>query len=144
MAEEEDDIKKIQKSIEDILGTESGLAKKRPTIKDKKRELFNTIMSGLAHINGRSLGLKHDYKIDFIEYDEPFFNVIESLIKLHFTEKQKNLINWWLYDKFLPDGNQLVLNDSETHEEIPTETAEDIWDLLQDLKIKEDEEKNPD
>ena len=50
MAEKEDDIKKIQKSIEDILGTESGLAKKSPTVKDRKRELFNTIVSGLAHI----------------------------------------------------------------------------------------------
>ena len=37
MNEEKDDIKKIQKSIEDILGAESGLAKKRPTVKAKKR-----------------------------------------------------------------------------------------------------------
>ena len=37
MDEEKNDIKKIQKSIEDILGTESGLAKKRPTVKYKKR-----------------------------------------------------------------------------------------------------------
>ena len=104
MDEEKDDIKKIQKSIEDILGTESGLAKKRPTVKDKKRELFNTIVSGLAHINGRSLGLKHDYKIDFIEYDDVFFNVIEALITLHFNKDQKSLIEWYLYDKFLPTG----------------------------------------
>ena len=40
MDEEKDDIKKIQKSIDDILGIESGLAKKRPTLKAKKRELF--------------------------------------------------------------------------------------------------------
>jgi len=80
MEEEEDEIKKIQKSIDDILGTESGLAKKRPTVKDKKRELFNTIVTGLAHINGRSISLKHDYKIDFIEYDDIFFNVIEALL----------------------------------------------------------------
>ena len=76
MAEERDNIKKIQKSIDDILGIDSGLAKKRPTVKAKKRELFNDILTGLAHINGRSLGLKHDYKIDFIEYDDIFFNVI--------------------------------------------------------------------
>ena len=51
MSKEKDDIKKIQKSIDEILGVESGLAKKRPTIKAKKRELFNTIITGLAHIN---------------------------------------------------------------------------------------------
>ena len=78
MSKEKDDIKKIQNSIEDILGTESGLAKKRPTVKDKKRELFNTIVTGLAHINGRSLSLKHDYKIDFIEYDDIFLVQVTS------------------------------------------------------------------
>ena len=54
------------------------------------------------------------------------------------------MINCWLYDKFLPSGDVLVLNDNDTHKEIPTETPEDIWDLLQELKRKEDEEKNPD
>ena len=51
------------------------------------------------------------------------------------------MINWWLYDKFLPSGDVLILNDNETNEVIPTETPEHIWDLLQDLKLKEDEEK---
>jgi len=119
MDEEKDDIKKIQKSIEDILGTESGLAKKRPTVKDKKRELFNTIVTGLAHINGRSLSLKHDYKIDFIEYDDIFFNVIEALITLHFNKDQKSLIEWYLYDKILPTGETLILTNQKTGEEIP-------------------------
>jgi hypothetical protein len=137
-------VKKIKKYIDEVLNTKSSLSAKRPIKQDKLKKLFCTVLNEIQFINSRAVGMKHDFNIDFTEYDEPFFNVIESLIKLHFTEKQKNLINWWLYDKFLPDGNQLVLNDSETHEEIPTETAEDIWDLLQDLKIKEDEEKNPD
>ena len=139
MGEEKDDIKKIQKSIEDILGTESGLAKKRPTVKDKKRELFNIILSGLAHINGRSLGLKHDYKIDFIEYDDAFFNVIEALLTLHFNKEQKSLIEWYLYDKFLPTGEVLILNDVKTGIEIPTETPDDIWELV--LKYEKKDNK---
>ena len=39
------DIKKIKKTIDDILGTESSLTKKIPTLKDKKRKAFNTILS---------------------------------------------------------------------------------------------------
>ena len=53
------------------------------------------------------------------------------------------MINWWLYDKFLPSGDVLILNDNETDEEIPTETPEDIWNLLQELK-KRDEKENSD
>jgi hypothetical protein len=87
--------------------------------------------------------MKHDYAIDFTEYDDPFFKTIDSLMKLHFSDRQRSMINWWLYDKFLPDGNMLVLNSEETGEEIPTETPEDIWELLQELERKENEEKNP-
>jgi hypothetical protein len=61
----DDSVKKIQKSINDILGIKSGLVKKRPSVKAKRRELFKTVLTGLAQVNGRSLGLKHDYHIDF-------------------------------------------------------------------------------
>jgi len=132
------DIKKIKKTIDDILGTESSLTKKIPTLKDKKRKAFNTILSGLQHLNARSIALKHDFKIDFIEYDDIFFNVIEALMSLHFTKEQRSIMNWWLYEKFLPSGDMLILNSEETGEEIPTETPDDIWELIQ----KWDEEKN--
>ena len=124
-------IRKIQKSIDDILGAKSGLSKKRPTVKAKKREYFNIILNGLAHINSRSLGLKHDYKIDFIEYDDVFFSIIESLMKLHFNKSQRSIIEWFLYEKFLHDGSVLVLKHEQTNEEIPTDTPDDIWDLIQ-------------
>jgi len=137
MEEEEDNIKKIQKSIDEILGIESGLAKKRPTLKAKKREHFNTILIGLSHINNRSVGLKHDYKVDFIEYDDVFFNVIESLMALYFNKDQKSIIEWYLYDKFLPTGEILVLNDAETGKEIPTDTPDDIWELVQKYEKKD-------
>ena len=136
MAEEES-VKKIQKSINDILGIKSGLIKKRPSVKEKRRELFNTVLTGLAHINGRSLGLKHDYHIDFIEYDEPFFNVIESLLDLQFNKQQKSIIEWYLYDKILPTGEILILTNQKTGKEIPTETPDDIWELVQQYE-KED------
>ena len=87
--------------------------------------------------------MKHDYAIDFTEYDDPFFKVISNLMELHFNDKQRSMINWWLYDKFLPSGDVLILNDNKTHDEIPTETPEDICYLIKKIK-KKDEEKNSD
>ena len=139
-----ENVKKIKKYIDEVLNTKSSLTAKRPLKQDKLKKLFCTVLHELQFINARAVGMKHDFNIDFTEYDDPFFKVISSLFKLHFTEKQRSLINWWLYDKFLPSGDVLILNDNETHEEIPTETPEDIWDLLQDLRLKENEEKNPD
>ena len=139
-----ENVKKIKKYIDEILNTKSSLTAKRPVKQDKLKKLFCNVLNELQFINARAVGMKHDYNIDFTEYDDPFFKAISSLMKLHFSDKQRSMINWWLYDKFLPSGDVLILNDNETHEEIPTETAEDIWDLLQDLELKENEEKNPD
>ena len=139
-----DNVKKIKSYIDDVLGAKSSLRDKLPSKKSREKELFCEILRNLQFVNSRTLGMKHDYKVNMMDYDDPFYVALENMFQLHYTREQRNLVNWWLYDKFLPTGEILVLNDSETNEEIPTETAEDIWDLLQDLKLKEDEEKNPD
>ena len=137
------DVKKIKKYIDEILNTKSSLTAKRPLKQDKLKKLFCTVLNEIQFVNARAVGMKHDFNVDLTEYDEPFFRAIESLMKLRFNEKQRNMINWWLYDKFLPSGDVLVLNDNDTHKEIPTETPEDIWDLLQELE-KRDEKENSD
>ena len=138
-----ENVKKIKKYIDEILNSKSSLTAKRPLKQDKLRKLFCTVLNELQFINARAIGMKHDYAIDFTDYDDPFFKAIDSLMKLYFNDRQRSMINWWLYDKFLPSGDILVLNDSETHEEIPTDTPEDIWEILQQIK-KKDEEENSD
>ena len=138
-----ENVKKIKKYIDEVLNTTSSLSAKRPVKQNKLKKLFCTVLNEIQFINSRAVGMKHDYAIDFTEYDDPFFKAISSLMQLQFSDKQRSMINWWLYDKFLPSGDVLILNDNETHEEIPTETPEDIWYLLQELK-KKDEEENSD
>ena len=137
-----ENVKKIKKYIDEILNVKSSLTAKRPVKQDKLKKLFCSVLTELQFVNARAVGMKHDYNVDFTEYDDPFFKCISSLMKLHFNDKQRNMINWWLYDKFLPSGEVLVLNDSDTHDEIPTETPEDIWDLLEKLKIKDEKENS--
>ena len=137
-----ENVKKIKKYIEEVLNTKSSLTAKRPVKQDKLKKLFCSVLTEIQFINARAVGMKHDYAVDFTEYDDPFFKIISSLIQLHFTEKQRSMINWWLYDKFLPSGDILILNDSDTHEEIPTETPEDIWDLLHELDKKNEKENS--
>ena len=75
--------------------------------------------------------------MNMMEYDDPFYTAIENLIKLNYTQDQQNLINWWLYDKFLPSGDILILTDKETEDVIPSDTPEDIWDLIQQYEKKD-------
>ena len=115
----EDNVDKIKSYIDDILGTKSSLRKKLPAKKSKEKELFCEILQNLQFVNGRTMGMKHDYKINMMEYDDPFYVTIENLFTLNYTQEQRNIINWWLYDNFLPTGEVLVLTNKDTEEIIP-------------------------
>jgi hypothetical protein len=132
----EDNVDKIKSYIEDILGTKSNLRKKLPSKRSKEKELFCEILNNLQFVNARTMGMKHDYKVNMMDYDDPFYIAIENLLQLNYTEDQRNIINWWLYDKFLPTGEVLILTDKESEEVIPSDTPEDIWDLIQEHEKK--------
>ena len=127
-----DNVDKIKSYIDDILGAKSSLKEKLPSKKSLKKELFCNMLRDLQFVNGRTMGMKHDYKINMMDYDDPFYTAIECLIKLHYTQEQQNVINWWLYDKFLPTGETLILTHKNTEEIIPSDTPEDIWELVQE------------
>ena len=127
-----DNVDKIQSYIDDILGTKSNLRDKLPSKKSHQKLLFCEILQNLQFVNNRTMGLKHDYKVNMMDYDDPFYVTIENFFQLHYTRELQNLINWWLYDKFLPTGEVLILTHKETEEIIPSDTPEDIWTLIQE------------
>ena len=131
-----DNVDKIKSYIDDILGTKSSLRDKLPAKKLKEKELFCEVLQNLQFVNSRTLGMKHDYKVNMMDYDDPFYIAIENLFQLNYTQEQRNLINWWLYDKFLPTGEVLILTDKEDGSVIPSDTPEDIWDLMQEHEKK--------
>ena len=131
-----DNVDKIKSYIDEVLGTKSNLRNKLPSKQSHKRELFCEILQNLQFVNNRTMGMKHDYKVNMMDYDDPFYVTIENLLKLHYTQEQRNVINWWLYDKFLPTGEVLILTEKETDEIIPSETPEDIWNLIQEHEKK--------
>jgi hypothetical protein len=51
------------------------------------------------------------------------------LINSHFDEEGQDWINWWLYEK---DGNPELKAWDENDNEIPTETIDDLWNLVKD------------
>ena len=133
----EENVEKIKSYIDDILGAKSSLKQKLPIKISHTKELFCEVLQNLQFVNGRTMGMKHDYKVNMMDYDDPFYVTIENMFQLHYTQEQQNVINWWLYDKFLPTGEMLILTDKDTEEEIPSDTPEDVWDLIQE-HAKED------
>ena len=128
----EENVDKIKLYVDEVLGTKSSLRKKLPSKISHEQELFCEILNNLQFVNGRTMGMKHDYKVNMMDYDDPFYVALENMFKLHYTQEQQNLINWWLYDKFLPTGEVLIVTHKETEEIIPSDTPEDVWDLIQE------------
>ena len=137
-----EDVNNLKKQIDEILGTKSSIREKISTKKDQERELFCEILQNLQFVNGRTLGMKHDYKVNMMDYDDSFYVAIENLFKLNYTQEQRNLVNWWLYEKFLPTGEILILTDTSTEKIIPSDTPEDIWDLIIEVKEKNAKKNN--
>ena len=131
MADEKlkDELKKILK----IKGT--NISKERPIKGILKKEAFCKFVELYKYANDRTLLLKMDHQIDFVNFEEPFVQAIEALLTLHFNKNQKQIIEWWLYEKWNQlDGNVLQLNNTETDEELPSDTPEELWELVQTLK----------
>ena len=66
------------------------------------------------------------WSADWIEYANVLF---DTTIGLLFTDEGQDTISWWLYEK---DGrSDMKMWDAEG-KEIPTETIEDLWEVVKD------------
>ena len=125
----------LKKDLKNFLKIKGNVTRSRPVKGQIKKEHFCRFIENYKFANDRALMLKTDFQVDFVHFEEPFVQAIESLLKLHFNKNQSQLIEWWLYEKFnQQDGTVLQLNNTETEEEIPSDTPEDLWILLQTLK----------
>ena len=123
----------IKKAVDTLLKINSTVKRKKKAYVDKQKDLFIGIMMALQAIQTRTILTQTELKLDFSTYDEMFLQVIDSLILLHFGKEGYEVISFYLYEKFNPDGtvNELYNDDEEL---IPSETPEDIWNILMKLK----------
>ena len=76
--------------------------------------------------------LESDYGFNTNLYDEPFYQIIDSLIYMHFDEEAADAIMFYLYERVNPDGTFNSVIDIDDNE-IPLENAEDLWMLVQQI-----------
>jgi hypothetical protein len=128
----------IKKAIDTLLKINSTVKRKKKAYVDKQKDLFTGIIMALQAVQTRTILTQTELKLDFSSYDEMFLQVIDSLILLHFGKEGYEVISFYLWEKFNPDGSVNDLLD-EDENIIPSETIEDIWNIL--LKIKSNNEK---
>jgi hypothetical protein len=78
--------------------------------------------------------LEKDFAIDLSKYEENFYQVIDSLILLSFGKEIYELLSFYFYERWNPDGTQNGIIIEETDEEIMIENAEELWAIIVRIK----------
>lgn len=124
----------IKKAVDQLLKINSTVKRKRKAYIDKQKDLFTGIIMALQAAETRTMLTQTELKLDFGTYNEMYLQIIDSLILLHFGKEGYELITWYLYEKISPDGElQELFNDEG--EIVPSNTPEDIWNILIKLKL---------
>ena len=134
----EKEYKQVQFGIDYILGTKTLIRRKKKSASDKKRELFFNTITSLEELIVRQNLVYADLDLDFSNYDEKFFNVIDMLIFTNFGKQGMELIGFYLYDRLNGDGTQnpVIVNDTE---EVFLNNPYDLWNLICKINPKIDE-----
>jgi hypothetical protein len=120
----------VKVAIDRIIGQETTFRKVKKNQEDQKRILFCKIIDNIIIAEERSIMLDEGHNMDMNKYNQIFFDIITDFFSFNFSKKQINLINFYLYDRYSPDGSVLDLVD-DNNNIVPLETSADLWHLLQ-------------
>jgi len=119
----------IKKSIDEIIGVDTFLKRKKKTEDDQHRDRFIKIIQTLEEIEVRGMILGNDLQLDFTSYDDKFYSVIDNLFYLHFGKEACELIFFYIYERLNPDGTADEVVDMDGNV-IPLTSPEDLWELV--------------
>lgn len=115
---------------------------KQKTITEK--ELFIETVDMFYEVWIRSNEAYEKYKINLLEYEEKFYQIIENCLCLKYNIWEAEIILWYIFAREL-DGEDiapLVLQfEGKEDEEVLVKTSSDLWDLLERLRKENNTDK---
>jgi hypothetical protein len=129
----EEHAKGIKQSIENIIGTDTVLRRKKKSEDDLNRESFEKIIQTMEEIQVRDVLMLAELGLDYSSYNEKFYEVIDRLFSLYFGEQASEVIFFYIYERINPDGsvNDLVDQEGKT---VPLNSPSDLWYLVNYIK----------
>lgn len=123
----------IKKSIETIIGTNTVLKRKKKSEEDIHRENFLKIIQLMEELQVRSNILNVDLKLNFYDYDEKFYEIIDRMFTLQYGNEISEIIFFYIYERLNLDGTINSLQDQDGNE-IILNNAFDLWNIVDKLK----------
>jgi hypothetical protein len=113
-----------------LLQADTSIKRKNKKAFDQKRDLFINIVNQIEFVTTQSYLLEKDFKIDLSKHEENFYQIIDSFILLFFGKEIYELLSFYFYERYNPDGTQNGLIIEETGEELFIQNAAELWDLI--------------
>ena len=88
--------KDIKEAINQLLNVKSVIRQKKQSKKLGTKELFISVVTGIQMLSNRSNLAYNDLHIDFTSFEEPYLQVIDTLILLKFGREVSDLISFYL------------------------------------------------
>jgi hypothetical protein len=124
----------LKQSLDQLLQADTSIKRKNKKAFDQKRDLFIHLINQFEYAISKSYLLEKDFAIDLSKYEENFYQVIDSLILLSFGKEIYELLSFYFYERWNPDGTQNGIIIEETDEEIMIENAEELWAIIVRIK----------
>jgi len=100
-----------------------------------EKELFIELMTMLEETWDRSNESYEKYKINLLEYEESFYQMIEGFMFLKYGDWKTEIALWYIFIRKGEDGDIIPLkvkfHDAKEDEEIYLNNATDLWDILE-------------
>lgn len=126
----QDPLNLLKQSLDQLLQADTSIKRKNKKSYDQKRDLFINVINQFEHAISKSYLLEKDFKIDMSKYEENFYQIIDSLILLSFGRDVYDLLSFYFYERYNPDGSENGLIIEETGEEIFVKDAHELWDMI--------------
>ena len=102
----------------------------------QEKDVFIELVNMLDECWARTNFLHDHLKIDFYNYEESYYSIIENLIYLKYGEEVGALVLWYVYDRFDSDGELQKLEvtiPGKTKKIFTLKSASDLWILIEKI-----------
>lgn len=111
-----------------------------------EKEIFIETIDLLEKCWNKSNDAFENFKINLIEYEEDYYQVIENLVYIKYGVWKSELIMWYIFGRVGIEGEILPLSmqhkDTGEEEEILIKNSSELWDFLERIdKIKNQNEE---
>jgi hypothetical protein len=101
--------------------------------KSEEKEMFISIVSTLEQCWLRTNIIHTQLGVDFYNYEQHYFTMIEDLLYLKYGETVSTLVLWYVYDRYDQDGDLLAIDvkiGDKPKKQYLLKTPLDLWNLV--------------